>query len=211
MGYGPLHALFYKALHIVGPLGELWLTLPFAAVLVVWCLISREYRGAIAVAGAVLGTLALVVVIKLIATLVGPPWRPHWEYISSLFPSGHAAMGTVVYGALALCVARALPRFGAACAIAVVALMALLSVQRVVSGSHPPLDVVGGVAFGLVALYGLWRAWPTGSLRPVGLPAGAVAAVFILHGLYGREIPSAQMLEHASARIHAAVATLSDF
>jgi membrane-associated phospholipid phosphatase len=200
-----LSVLFYRVLAIAGPLGELWLTLPFAAALIAWCIISSQYKGAFWVAAAVLGTTTSIVVLKLLSTLIGPPWQPHWKYISNLFPSGHAAMGTVVYGCLVICVRRAIPSLAKPCAAIVLAVMALLCIQRVADGIHPPLDVFGGVAIGGAALYVLCRLWPTGSLRPIGFPVVVVAAILILQSFYGQDIDSARMVMQAAMKVRAVV------
>lgn len=183
-------------------MGELWVVLPMAAALVVWCLVCGERRGALAIVVATVMTLAFVVLMKLIGTLFGPPWNPNWKWISTLFPSGHMAMGAVVYGTLTVCVGRAVPRLRGIAVGFLVVLIVLLGIQRVVFDIHPILDVVGGVALGSMGLAALLRLWPSGRLHPAGLPAVAVAAVLIFDAFYGREVPSSQMLMQAAARIH---------
>lgn len=200
-----LLSVFFQVLSLIGPLGELWVVLPLAAALAVWCLICGERRGALAIVFATIVTLVFVVLMKLVGTLFGPPWNPNWKWISTLFPSGHMAMGTVVYGALAVCVGRAIPRFRRVATSLVVVLIVLLAIQRVVFDIHPILDVVGGAALGGLGLAALLRRWPSGKLHPGGLPGIAVAVALILHAFYGREVPSSQMLKRMSARIHAAV------
>lgn len=203
--------MFDKILNVIGPLGELWVTLPFAVVLVVWCLLSKQYRGAFLLLAVILGTVAIVAVIKLFATLIGPPWRPQWEYVSNLFPSGHAAMGTVVYGSLLICMSRAKTAFFRPCAVAVIGMVALICVQRVVSGSHPLLDVAGGLAIGCAALLTLRHFWPSGSLRQIGLPALVIAAVFILLNFYGRQVDSARMVSQTVAQMRVAVSDIEGY
>lgn len=202
---------FFTLVDAVGPLGELWVAVPIAAVLALWCLVSGERRGALAIAGATSGTLGAVALVKLIAFLVGPPWRPHWEYVSNLFPSGHEAMGTVVYGAAAICAARAAPRFGRAFGLAAAALVLLLGLQRIASGSHPFGDVIGGVLFGLAGLAGLVHLWPYGKLRPIGLPVAVAAMVLIAVAFYGRNVPSARIVDRVATHIEHAVGTLKSF
>lgn len=201
------HAVF-GYLHLIGPLGELWIVLPIAATLVVWCFVCGERRGALAIFLATVATLVLVVLMKLSGTLIGLPWNPNWKWISTLFPSGHMAMGTVVYGSIVLCVGRAIPRLRGMTLSLFVVLMLLLGIQRVVFDIHPILDVLGGVALGSLSLAALLRLWPCGRLHPSGLAGVAVAAALILNAFYGREVPSSQMIMHAAARIHAAVAAI---
>jgi undecaprenyl-diphosphatase len=209
--YRLLNADLFHVLRIVGPLGELWVVLPLAAVLVAWCLNSSERRGAFAIAATTLGTLAMVVFLKFGAQLIGPRWQPHWEYVSSLFPSGHAAMGTVVYGALAICLARAMPRVGIAFVAVTAIMIVLIGIERVASNSHPWGDVMGGIALGAVGLAALVRLWPAGKPRPLGISAVAAAGVLIVHFFYGREVPSAEILAHASSRLRVAVSAVEHF
>lgn len=182
--------------------------LPIAATLAVWCFVCGERRGALATILATLATLALVVLIKLTGTLIGPPWNPNWKWISTLFPSGHMAMGTIVYGNMVLCISRAIPRIRGMASSFFIVLMLLLGTQRVVFDIHPILDVVGGVILGGLGLAVLMRFWPSGRLHPAGLPGVAVVAALILNSFYGREVPSSQMLMQAAARIHVAVDAL---
>jgi membrane-associated phospholipid phosphatase len=209
--YNYLSWRFFTLVDAVGPLGELWVAVPIAVVLVLWCLVSGERRGALAIAVATSGTLGLVALVKLIAFLVGPPWRPHWDYVSNLFPSGHEAMGTVVYGAAAICAARAAPRFARAFGLAAAALVLLLGLQRIASGSHPFGDVIGGVLFGLAGLAVLVQFWPYGKLRPVGLPVAAAAMVLIAVAFYSRSVPSAQIVGRVATDIEHTIGTLKSF
>jgi len=203
--YHSLTDAFFQILNLIGPLGELWVVLPLAAALAVWCLASGDRRGSLVIVVVTVVTLAATVFLKLVSVMAGPPWQPHWDWISSLFPSGHMAMGTVVYGTLTVCVSRAAPRLGMGLAVIVIAMMTLLGIQRVVFEVHPILDVIGGSLLGIAGLAILLRAWPRGTLRPAGILLVGVVVVLILHTFYGREVPSAQMLERMSARIHAAV------
>ena len=189
-------------------MGELWVTLPIALTLAIWCLVCGQRRGALAIVFATLVTLSLVVLMKLSGTLLGLPWNPNWKWISTLFPSGHMAMGTVVYGALAVCVGRAIPWLGGIVAAFVVVLMVLLGIQRLVFDIHPIFDVAGGAVLGGLCLVVLLRLWPGGRLHPAGLPGIAVAVALILHTFYGHEVPSSQILVQTAARIHAMVAAI---
>lgn len=87
------------------------------------------------------------------------------------FPSGHAALGTVAYGVLAVLVARSrLPaRARAAIIFALGVLVGLIGISRIWLGVHYPTDVLAGwVAGGVVVLvYAALtrRVWPA--------PAGA--------------------------------------
>jgi membrane-associated phospholipid phosphatase len=187
----------------VAPLGELALVLPFAAVLVAWCWLSGDRRGARAIGLSIGGTLLSVGLLKLATNLALSPWQPHWSAISNLFPSGHVAMAIIVYGALVLCVRRSLPWLGWPMGAAVAIMLLLLAVERVASGSHPPLDVVVGAALGAGALLVLIRLWPSGGPRATGLPAVVVAGVAIAYALYGVQLPTSEWVATVASRLHA--------
>lgn len=197
-----LPPVLLKTLDLVGPLGELWILLPIAVSLGIWCLISGERRGALAIVSVTIGVLSITVFLKLLSMLSTPILHPYWEYISNLFPSGHVAMGTVVYGALVICVSRSLPALTRTLGFIVVVLVVLLGIQRLVFDVHPILDVLGGAILGSMGLVVMVRLWPDGKLRLIGLPAIAIVVVVTLATFYGREVPSSQMIESASVRIH---------
>jgi len=192
----------------VAPLGELALVLPLAMVLIAWCWFSGERRGAMAVGLAIGGTLLSVGLLKVATNLILGPWQPHGNAISNLFPSGHVAMAIVVYGALVVCVRRSLPRLGWPMAAAVAIMLLLLALERIASGSHPPLDVVGGAVLGAGALLVLIRLWPSGGPRATGLPAVAVAGVAIAYALYGVQLPTSEWVATVASRLHATVGVL---
>lgn len=192
----------------VAPLGELSLVLPFSAVLVAWCWLSGEHRGAMAVGLATGGTLLSVGLLKVATNLTLGPWQPHWSAVSNLFPSGHVAMAIVVYGALVVCLRRSLPWLGWPVGAVVTIMLLLLAVERVASGSHPPLDVVGGAALGAAALLVLIRLWPSGRPRATGLPAVAVAGAAIAYALYGVQLPTSEWVATVANRLHATVGVL---
>lgn len=88
------------------------------------------------------------------------------------FPSGHAALGMVAYGILAVVIGRSrLPRSARAALIAVLlVLIALIGLSRVWLGVHYPTDVLAGwVAGGVIVLLFRWFT------RPVSREPGPAA------------------------------------
>jgi membrane protein DedA with SNARE-associated domain len=102
------------------------------------------------------------------------------------FPSGHAVMSTVVYGFLAVLIARQLsrPRRWVAYAIATL-LVSAIAISRLYLGAHWLSDVIGGLSLGLVwvSLLGIayYRHSPQISL-PKSLPAVALIALVLAAG-----------------------------
>lgn len=185
----------------LGPLGELLVTGPVAGILALWCMLSGERRGAFAIGAATAGVLASVSALKLVSNLTMAPWRFHWGSVSNLFPSGHVAMATVVYGAAALCIYRSVPRAGWAATAGAVGLVALIGLERVQSGSHPPLDVVGGALLGILGLALLSRLWPEGRLRATGIPAVAATSGLVLLMFYGDALPTSWWVEQVARSV----------
>lgn len=103
------------------------------------------------------------------------------------FPSGHATMTTVVYGFLAVLVARGLaPRLRWLPYAAALALVLLVAVSRLYLGAHWLSDVLGGMALGgaWVALLGIAYV----RHRPAAVGAGLVplcaAAILLAWGTH---------------------------
>ena len=125
-----------------------FITIPFLAAIALVC---RRYRLAIALALAGVGVYLLALVVKQMvergrpgALLTGVEERETFGAESLGFPSGHAA----VAAALTVVVAAYL---STRWMIVAIALGAVVIFGRVYVGAHLPLDVIGGVALGVVA------------------------------------------------------------
>jgi membrane-associated phospholipid phosphatase len=194
-----LSGVFYQGMALLmraGPLGELLVVLPVAGLLVCWCWVSGERRGAGAIAAVTTVTLIAVAALKFLSNSLGVFWGLHWNTVSNLFPSGHVAMATAVYGAMVICAARARPWLGFVIGMFTSAVLIGVALERDISGSHPILDVVGGAILGVAALIILVRIWPTGNLRISAFPAFVVAGGFVLVAFYGRSLPTSTWVEH---------------
>jgi len=145
-----LPELAVEAVRLVTQLGDAWLL--FVALAAFYWFGPDRRRGALAVALAI-GALALVVALKQVFALPRPPeeaWVGHAEGYG--FPSGHAVGATVAWGALALLSDRWTRGRRLAVAAAVVA---VVSLSRVVLGVHYTGDVLIGVAVGGAYLAGV--------------------------------------------------------
>jgi membrane-associated phospholipid phosphatase len=140
---------------------------PFTlAVLLVAVYWLRESDEQISVVGLALAGLALIVTLKYTFALPRPTWTPvvetvpwglEWLLESERaadghgFPSGHAMGSTIAYTLLAITldVGRRRHRYALAAAVIVV-----VSLSRVLLGVHYLVDVVAGIALGLVFVVG---------------------------------------------------------
>ena len=94
------------------------------------------------------------------------------------FPSGHAAMSMVLYGALAiLLIHGAPPRWRRPIASAALTLILLISFSRIYLGAHWLSDVLAGLAFGIAWLSALAIVYLRAN--PDAVPAKPFAAVLI--------------------------------
>ncbi|MFC7155863.1 phosphatase PAP2 family protein [Halomarina halobia] len=109
------------------------------------------------------------------------------------FPSGHALGSTVVWGGLALVVERSTPRRRLAVAAA---LVAVVSLSRLVLGVHYLVDVLAGVALGLLVLLATARLTASGR-RPE--PAFALATASALGAVAFAGVGLVPVVELASA------------
>lgn len=158
---------------IVTQLGDMWFVLVTIGVFYVVARRDRSpVRDSSFLFALALGSYALTVVLKYAfglprppgaMTAVPPEWLPSigtpvYESLVTAesfgFPSGHALKSTAVYGGWALVIGSwSTPRRRYAGAGLVVLAVAL---SRVVLGVHYVADVVVGICFGLIFLWGLW-------------------------------------------------------
>lgn len=125
-------------------IGSAVVRLPLAAAVAVALETRGDRRGALLLVAATVGALAGNDLLKTAFARVRPDLLPQLAVETSLsFPSGHAANGAAVYGAIAW----VLVRNGAPGRVmwpAAVLLAAAIGVSRVALGVHWPSDVVGG-------------------------------------------------------------------
>lgn len=181
-------------------LGDLWLLLLVAGVVYVagdaLPRLGIDRRSGLFVLALVVAYGALVVVLKEAFLLPRPPgasdppgvgWLqpavelPLTTAEGSGFPSGHALGSTMVWGGLALVLERGARRTRLGFAGAVVAVVAL---SRLVLGVHYLVDVVAGVALGVVVLGALY--WLSGGGDNPGrvlLVAAVIGGLGLIQGV----------------------------
>ncbi len=158
---------------------------PAALIVVGWLAWHDERALAMRLCGALVATALVVVVLKLI---IFTPQDTLWSddaMFSQYFPSGHAALGAVAYGAVGLILARADRRWQPALPMALLVL-AVICFTRLTLRQHPWGDVVGGLAIGgaVLGLSGFAaHCAPDRSIRPASLALAFVAALATFHVL----------------------------
>jgi len=175
--------------------GDIAVTLPIAAMILVWLLRSPESRP---LAGA--WALAVVVCGGAIGLL-----KVYFSACSTSIvdsPSGHVGMSTLVYGGLALMVAAHWRRTGVPAAAAGVGIIAAIAVSRVMLGAHDTAEVLVGLAVGAAALgifaKALIRDLPTVPAKPI--LASVVLIVVLLHG---QQVQAEQLIRTIGSYLHA--------
>jgi len=164
----------------VTQLGDWQVLLAVFIVILAWLLVHRRWSAALHWLAAAAFAQALIQVVKL-TTAVARPADVYSGASAFAFPSGHATSSTVVYGFLAVLVARELPPARRWLAYAVAApFIALIAFSRLYLGVHWLSDVLAGLSLGLawVALLGIaYRRHPAAALSWRGLVLAASATL----------------------------------
>ncbi len=119
------------------------------AALVLWRH-GRAAAAAVFSAGAAL-TALLVAGLKELVGRARPDLWPHVQPSGESFPSGHAVQSAMVYGTLAVLLARRYPQHRAAIVVGAVMLVLSIAATRAILGVHWPTDLLAGLAIGVVA------------------------------------------------------------
>lgn len=80
------------------------------------------------------------------------------------FPSGHALSSVIIYGVMVYLISRSHPHWRWILWAFYSVLVAMIGFSRLYLGFHWPIDVLGGWAVGVLALFGLIR-WHQGRFR----------------------------------------------
>lgn len=176
--------LLAKAVDGVTNLGDSAILLPLSVGVFLWLLAfcSRQAAGAWAVA-----MLAAVVPIAILKFALQT--CDSLDRLRLVTPSGHAAFGTAVYGAIAMLVARQKPGWtGLAVTVAALVIVGIC-VTRLLIGVHSQAEVLVGLAIGAGALlvfrHHLRRSPPfTIDFWRIALVLGPACAVILAWMLY---------------------------
>ncbi len=159
--------------------GDQAVVLPVAATVAAALMLLGWRRGALAWLTGVLGTLAVVLVLKLLFGACGG-LIPGADIQS---PSGHTAAAAVTYGGIVALLGASADMTLAFSAVAAVA----FGVSRVVLGLHTPPEVLMGGGVGLAGAALMLRLAgrpPPVKRRNTGLLAALLVALVLFHGAH---------------------------
>jgi membrane-associated phospholipid phosphatase len=162
--------------------GDSAVTLPLAAWVLIFLMAAGRRQVAFAWAAAVVATAAMIGALKLVLGACGA--AATLAHLAS--PSGHTAMSTVVYGALALLIAVPLaPRARGAVALAAAVAIIGIGWSRVVLHDHSRAEIAVGFLVGAAGL-GLFRLLlardEARAVRLKWLLLGVAVLVAVMHG-----------------------------
>ncbi len=113
-----------------------------------------------------LGGLILNQGLKLVFAKPRPQlWTPLIVEHSYSFPSGHALGSAVLYGFLAVLLAREYPRYRIGIYSTAILLVSAIGLSRLFLGVHYPTDIIAGYAVGLLWLITCVRILHMGKIR----------------------------------------------
>jgi membrane-associated phospholipid phosphatase len=161
-------------------------------------------REALAWGLAVGGTLAAVLLLKMLAFAQPDPLLTGWSLGGGLgSPSGHTAAGTVVYAGLLTLAGR-----GGACRRSIAWLAGCMlamafGVTRLVVGNHSLADVLVGAALGLggVTLFARLAGARPNATSGHSLVLPAAATLISLLTFHGQRLPAEQALRTLAAQL----------
>jgi len=167
-------------------LGDPEVAWPVSIAIVLWlATLGRSPQAAIFYAVTVGGAAALNSLIKVLFTRTRPNTFDYDGFAAFSFPSGHATSNIVLYGTLAILIAREIaPRQRVPVAALLVAFGALIGLSRIYLGAHWFSDVAGSALLATTIL-GFAAHWYASAPRPHVSPKalfGVAAASLIIFG-----------------------------
>ena len=147
-------------------LGGTTVTLLVMIVVAIGAGLRRRWRDMLFILAAVGAGSALVNLVKLALRRVRPDVVPHLTAeVTFSFPSSHAAVSIMTYGALAILGAHGMPHLRRFAPVVAGLLALAIGATRLYLGVHYPTDVLAGWMFGATWLLICWRA-----SRMLGVP-----------------------------------------
>jgi membrane-associated phospholipid phosphatase len=182
---------------------DLAVILPLAAIVAVSLAAVGWRREALAWSVAVTGTLAAILLLKLLA------FSEAGDFLDGRLdsPSGHTAAGTIVYAGLLTLLGRRLATRVRIALLAGAALALLFAVTRLKVGEHSLPDVLVGAAAGLAGVLVLARlagARPAAA-RGAGLLVVGAIVVLVAATLHGHRLRAEEALRAIAAEFRSGV------
>ncbi|MDN5362366.1 MAG: hypothetical protein PWP70_1413 [Moorella sp. (in: firmicutes)] len=154
----PAATIFFKAITFFGTSIFFF---PATAILGITLILGRDFQGFAALLITMNGARALMEGLKALYQRPRPTLGPLEQVPGFSFPSGHALMGTVFFGLLALMLLKKIfPRRWPSVVRGTIVFLLLLGLSRLYLGVHYPTDILAGYAAGLAVL-SLCRLWWT--------------------------------------------------
>ncbi|QIG50968.1 phosphatase PAP2 family protein [Nordella sp. HKS 07] len=169
-------------------MGDTFVVIAVTAAVLLWLVWQRAWRTALYWLAAVAGASALNTVIKVALHRMRPSELHYSGWSAFSFPSGHSTVNAVLYGFLAILIARNLrPALRVPVALAAATGVFLIAFSRLYLGAHWLSDVLGGLAFGSawLALIGLaYLRKPVDRVAPLGLLVVGCTALILAGALH---------------------------
>jgi undecaprenyl-diphosphatase len=149
------------------------LILPLTAAAVAALAVARHWHGALTLALSVLGTQAVVQLVKLTVDRPRPAVNGALtEAHGPSFPSAHSATAVALYATLALLLAHRCHGWKRTAVLtAGGAVVAAVGLSRIELGAHYPIDVLAGWLTGAALVLAFWALVARHVVRPVARPA----------------------------------------
>jgi len=190
-------------MHFLTDFADLGVLLPLTGLVALSLALVGRSRQAVAWILAVSGTLATMLVLKLLTFI----WFGSTGIAGMGNPSGHTAAGIVVYaGLLALVGERLAPRLPIAL-LAGVAFGLMFGFSRLALRYHSVADVLVGGAVGLAGVLALaWLAGPRRTEAPAsGLAVVAAVSLLTVLTLHGQRLHAETALRSIAAEVRSGV------
>jgi membrane-associated phospholipid phosphatase len=172
--------------NFVTDFGDAAVTLPLAALCIAFLLVSKWYRAALALTLALAACIIAIGLAKIALRSCGQPLL-HTDMTS---PSGHAALSTTVYGAIALLFGARWPSARRWILLAgAAALVGAIALSRIVLGNHSPVEVAIGLAIGSAALLLFGRLLGAAPALAIHVRWLALLAILVIAGMHGGRWP----------------------
>lgn len=192
--------MLHPFLHALTDLGDLIVTLPIAAFVLIWLAAWGDRRNALVWLAALIACAAVTATLKVYFKACPVPGL----YLDS--PSGHTSMSLYVYGGLTLITAAQFRQWRRHAVLAAGGLLILLiALSRAALEYHSTLEVAIGLVIGAAALALFWLLYR--GHRPSRMPVSPlwIAALVPIAFLSGHSLSAEGLLHRVALYLHGIV------